>query len=301
MTKKKISELTPEQWERIYAEREVWRGIGTCTEPADRPTTEKILTKFYARLGREAPKFLWFDGPLQCCTDGPKAVNPKLSGAKLREEQQRIWSLRKWGCEWSWWVAHYVIIRDVVGVTYPKEQDELLEEWSELMKACGWFFPDEDVCYCAERHKSLKFDDRWLLHCADGPAIECRDAEKIYSWHGTTVPAEWIEAKDTIDPKLALTYPDIEKRRALAEILGWGRVLEQLEAKTINEDPEPSIGKLVEVELPDSGKERFLIVMCGTGRQFVLPVPSEMKTALEANAWTYNVAPDMLKELGVRT
>jgi hypothetical protein len=45
----------------------------------------------------------------------------------------------------------------------------------------------------------------------------------------------------------------------------------------------------LEATLPDSGKERFLQVRCGTGRDFCIPVPREMTTALQANAWTYGL------------
>lgn len=58
-------------------------------------------------------------------------------------------------------------------------------------------------------------------------------------------------------------------------------------ATVIDEDAE--IGILLEAEIPDSGSERFLSVKCGTGRRFVIPVPSRLKTAHEANAWTYGL------------
>ena len=61
------------------------------------------------------------------------------------------------------------------------------------------------------------------------------------------------------------------------------------------------IGTLLEVNLPDIGKEKFLKVLCGTGREFAIPVPPFMKTALEANAWTYGLDGDLLRDLEVRT
>ena len=55
----------------------------------------------------------------------------------------------------------------------------------------------------------------------------------------------------------------------------------------INKDDDDEIGTLLEVDLPDSGKERFLVVTCGTGRKGIaLPVPRDMQTALQANSWT---------------
>ena len=68
-----------------------------------------------------------------------------------------------------------------------------------------------------------------------------------------------------------------------------------------DEDADPMIGTLIEVEIPEIGREKFLKVLCGTGREFAIPVPPEMKTALEANAWTYDIPSDVLSQLEVRT
>ncbi len=84
-----------------------------------------------------------------------------------------------------------------------------------------------------------------------------------------------------------MTWQNIEQRRAACEILGWNAILSALDAKTIDRDGDPQIGELVEVSIPDIGRERFLRVRCGTGREFALPVPPDMKTALQANAWTF--------------
>jgi len=61
------------------------------------------------------------------------------------------------------------------------------------------------------------------------------------------------------------------------------------------------IGTLLEVDIPDIGNEKFLRVLCGTGREFAIPVPPNMKTALEANAWTYGLEGNLLRDLEVRT
>lgn len=134
----------------------------------------------------------------------------------------------------------------------------------------------------------VKFDEAGRIHCQDGPA-EVWGEEKFYFWRGVQVPAEWIEDKDNQDPMLGLRHPNIEERRAFCEIVGWSKIIGQLKPKVIDTDADPEIGELMEVNLPDSGKEKFLKVMCGTKREFVIPVPSNMNTALEANAWTWGL------------
>ena len=78
-------------------------------------------------------------------------------------------------------------------------------------------------------------------------------------------------------------------------MVGWETILNKLDAVTINKDRDPEIGELVCVDIPGIGEEKFLRVNCGTGRQFALPVPPKMKTALEANAWTWGLSPHQYK------
>jgi hypothetical protein len=91
---------------------------------------------------------------------------------------------------------------------------------------------------------------------------------------------------------LALTWPNIEQRRCLAEIIGWKRVIEKLQPRVVDADADPEIGTLLEVDLPNSPGEKFLKVLCGTKREFVLPVPPEMQSAAQANAWTWGLSKE---------
>lgn len=48
-------------------------------------------------------------------------------------------------------------------------------------------------------------------------------------------------------------------------------------------------------------ERRFLVVRCGTERSFAIRVPQTMKTALEAQAWTWGLEPDQFVRPEVRT
>ena len=243
-----IESLKIEQWKRVADERERWRAVGLCTDPADRVTTERVISGFYRRLGKEPPRFSWLDGPLACCVLGPSVaavgglrldaqfsrqlrdqlhnqlryqlhnqirdqlhyqlydqlydqlyaplrdqfydqlsiqLSNQLDRNQLSELARSVLALREWGAECCWWVAWFVVLRNVIGVQYTEDQSALLDEWSTLTQSAGWWFPAEDVCFCAERHKSLNFDERRNLHCETGPAIECRDGFRVHAWHGT--------------------------------------------------------------------------------------------------------------------
>ncbi len=182
-------------------------------------------------------------------------------------------------------------------------QVRLAAMWSPLASAFQhglwlfWIAPTEIIC--VEQPSLWIEDDR--LHRSDGPAVEWPAGERYYFWRGTQVPQEWIMDKSSMDAATALTWPNIEQRRAACEIIGWKTVIAALSPRVINKHKNPQIGELIEVDLPDSGRERFLRVQCGTGRDFVLPVPRSCRTAMAAQAWTWGLSAKEFKEPEVRT
>lgn len=173
----------------------------------------------------------------------------------------------------------------------------------ELVRSAGWILPHVNICWVSERPCTLRRDAEGRLHSETGAAVEYPDGWKIHAWHGTHIPAHWIENRSMLEIQTALTWSNIEQRRAAAEIIGWDRVLEQVHARILDTDPDPQIGVLLEAHLPDAPLSRFLRVLCSTGRQFCLPVPPTVRTALEANCWTYQWegSPEDFRRYHVRT
>jgi hypothetical protein len=181
--------------------------------------------------------------------------------------------------------------RDVLGVRYDELATELLDTSLRTARCLGWWWADENLCVVSERPTALHRDGRGRLHHPREAAARFRDGFSVFAWHGVDVPGWWITSPETLSAHEALTWPDIEQRRAALEIIGWKRVVEALEVRTIDTDADPTVGQLVEGELPQIGRARFLRVRCGTGRDFVLAVPRFVDTAREANAWTYDLSP----------
>ena len=79
-------------------------------------------------------------------------------------------------------------------------------------------------------------------------------------------------------------------------IAGVTARLDQLDARTINDSGDPLWGRLVEVSLPDSGRERFLDAICGTGRRFALPVPPDTASVDQAQSVLHGgLPPEILR------
>jgi hypothetical protein len=104
------------------------------------------------------------------------------------------------------------------------------------------------------------------------------------------IPSEWIVDKKPTAAE-AITWQNMEQRRAACEMVGWVNILEELNAETIDKHDNPMVGELVAVDIPDVGREKFLRVKCGTNRLFALPVPPDMDTAENAQRWL-NFIPD---------
>jgi hypothetical protein len=190
--------------------------------------------------------------------------------------------------------------REVCGLTLPQAIAAKAAAYEMAMSSGCWWLPCCGFAILSARPAEIHRDDRGRLHCETGMAITWPDGWGFTAWHGTRIPADWITNRASLDPRTALTWPNVEQRRAAAEIIGWKRILGTLDARAVDVD-DPEIGTLLEVDLPDSPKSKFLRVMCGTRREFVLPVPGEMRTALEANSWTYDVPQIDIKTLEART
>jgi len=217
------------------------------------------------------------------------AVNSAVSSAVGRAGKSFIS-----GSLWAGYSAWADYFSEVLGISIDRNYLDITEN-------CGYYWVLDDVCFASERPTNINLDDQGRLHSETGQSISYKSGWGLYHWHGTKVPGDWIMEKSNLTAKMALTWENMEQRRAACEIVGWAKVLDDLKAKVIDTDDDEEIGELVEVEIPDIGKEKFLRVVCGTGRKFAIPVPPEMKTALDANAWTYDLDGDILKKLEVRT
>ena len=342
MPAKKITKLTAEQEHRLVDFRDEWLKIGLCCDPADFAAGDEVIRGFYRRLNKPEPMILHFSSPMMCelavnvifglLKEGPIQLYSQLDsqlgsqldsqlGSQLDSQldSQLYSQLRsqlgsqldklkpyflnnRWGSQhWCAWEAFYLFGHEI-GVTYRAEDISLLLEWGRLSKSVGWWAPWDGICFVSDRPRHVQFDDELRLHREDGPAVTYSDGWSLYSWHGTRIPSEWIEKRESLTAKEALSQQNIELRRAALDIIGWHRALRELNAKVIDEHPDPRCGALVEVQLPDLDKpSRFIHAECGTGREFAIGVPPGMKTVIEAQAWLTGLPISEFQFPSVRT
>jgi hypothetical protein len=166
---------------------------------------------------------------------------------------------------------------------------------AELQRTCGWWAPHERFVVCSDGPRRIRLDAEGRLHAEDGPAVTLAREFPLYFWHGTRVRQEWIEREGTLEPSALLGWSDRAERLAAVQIFGWAKLLEHHPYRVIDSHPDPQIGTLFDCDLPAGGPARFLRVRCGTGREFVLSVPMDVRTAREANAWTYGLTTNQYR------
>ncbi len=281
MGAKKIERMTPEQEAELPRFRAKWLAIGSSTEPADRPRAEAAISTMYAMLNRPPPRFRWELSPFAA------ARYIRAGGGNPLEDG------RFWGGHESAWIAFY-LWGATIGATYTGADAVKLRLWSDVAQSCGWWWPYENECVISDRPDIVSWSDepRPRIHSITGPAVRYRDGHELYAFRGTVIPGDWVRLRDTIDPAIILAHANADQRTAGLATIGWSRVLQSLKATVIDADADPTIGTLYRVDLPGEPDQRILQALCGTGRTIALRVPPTMKTAIEANAWTYGLRPD---------
>jgi hypothetical protein len=178
----------------------------------------------------------------------------------------------------------------------------------QIAKTAGWIVPHERVCWVSERPKLLLSDTLGRLHCPDGPALQYRDGWPCYTWKGVVVPAWMIEhpEKITLDAVADVIHPAL--RNCMIEIMTPERFVRMGGASRVSEDETGilwrklwgyrgvTIGSWTVVEVINGTLEGD-----GARRRYFLRVPSRVRTAREAVAWTYGLSPERYAELDVRT
>ena len=221
--------------------------------------------------------------------------------ANLRDN---LWANSKFIDTWFWagqdasWLAFYEF-GEKIGVEYGKKDH--FHAYINFAKTCGWGYFYPGIAIVSDRPEIIKKDDEARLHCEDDPALKFRDGYSVYCWHGQNIPADWIEKPDCLTPEMAITWENVDQRSAACEILGWHHIINSLDAKIIDEDKDPQIGRLVEINLPDHGRQKFIHAKCGTGREVAVMADANAKTIIEAQAASYGLKADEFLIPEVRT
>lgn len=299
-----IKKLTKKQQAYLPVFRQKYLDMALDPKRIDRDRLLAALTDAYVHISEAGePRLITCDSPYRCMI-AIKVLEDK--GVQLDDAEVSEWvdyyiesgetkrrnmfnSSFLWGSQDMYWIA-WGRFGQYLGVQFNELTLKLLDIVERIGMECEWWWPFRGLVVASEKPIVTMWDENRRLHAVDGPAVRYADGYSLYAWHGVRVPGKWIESKD-IRPEEALAWPNLEQRRAACEILGWDAIVSTLKGVVIDQDDDPQIGTLLEVHIPEIGKERFLRVLCPTGRTFCLCVPPDMKTARQANSWTWGLSP----------
>ena len=169
------------------------------------------------------------------------------------------------------------------------EHEHLFNFSDPVFEQIGCVYSWEDQVVLELQPIQVSLQSGLGLHNTRGPALVYQDGTQKYYVRGAEVPSYFYQPGFLTPGFIFDTLQsDADLQSYAIDVLGWGNLLDMLDAKVIDTDA-PHIGTLYEARLPNRDEPfRFLKVLCGTGRDnIVIPVLLEHKTAAQANAATF--------------
>jgi hypothetical protein len=224
-------------------------------------------------------------------------------------EITRVWwgpFMFRWGISELRIATWMDFVREAYGIHYESEFWVILEG---LLKRLGFWWSFQNFCLAIERPILVKRDLLNRLHCTNGSAIRFSNGSIHYALNGVLVPSKVIMHPEQITTADIDAIRNAEVRRELIEHYGLDRYLFHIGAvlidrvsysnslNTQNEETKPLFGvqggRLYRTKL--NGERVFVVLKNstpepdGTIKEYILRVPSEMKTVRQAVAWTFGM------------
>lgn len=158
---------------------------------------------------------------------------------------------------------------------------------SGLVQHCGWLLPYEGVCFVSDRPRQLYLNSQGQLHGEGEVALAFRDGFSLYAYQGVRLPehygrlhprqwqARWIAEE-----------PDPALRQILLDGIGYGRLVQELAGKVLDQWHNSS---LVQLEIAGLEEPILLLKRCCPQTQVmdVLRVPPYLRSAQSAACWVH--------------
>jgi hypothetical protein len=171
-----------------------------------------------------------------------------------------------------------------------------------LVSSCSTILPRESFCSISDRPTQISVDEQQRLHAESKSAVAFADGIGAYFIHGVQLPDEYGELHPhQWRSEWVLTETNAERRRILIQGIGYGRLCQELNTKTIDTWREYT---LLWVEVPTLAyvnnqqvKEDAMLLLkmtCpSTNHIHVLRVPPNTGSARAAAKWVnWDIDPE---------
>ncbi len=305
-------ELSNEQKAKMEDYKQKWRHIAFELEGMNKDAVKDCVREIYEVNGHKPPDtVLFFDSPYACAAFIREQMGVP-SGADLPYEFR---DAIIYGTTDAYWLGFHdfaiiEVLPDVIKGASQSDRAEL-EKYQRThdpyIRAAeagsGWVFTLTDAILICQPPNAVRFDDDDNLHAVRQLAISFPDGNGQAYWRGLAVPNNWVlnPAETSAADVLGTRNADI--RAAGCEIIGWNKILDDLGGEVLDVDPDPQIGSLVSVTLPEADMPTLFLKALdpSKGTDIAVPVGSDCATALQAQAQSYGVSEQIIKAKVVRT
>jgi hypothetical protein len=202
---------------------------------------------------------------------------------------------------WAWinWCSRIDFCISELGCTC---DPKLWNSLHVLIQSCSTVLPRRKFCYISDRPTQIHFDEQQRLHGVGQPAISFADDTHLYFNQGVHLPSDYGKLHPhQWHSEWVLTEANAEVRRILIEGIGYGRVCQELNARTIDTWREYT---LLWIELPTlihannrqvTEEPIFLLKMTcpSTKHIHALRVPPNIGSARTAAKWVnWDIDPE---------
>jgi hypothetical protein len=178
--------------------------------------------------------------------------------------------------------AFYQTLVDL-GLPFIAYHKNLISLWSQMNKACHWWFPFKHVILISDRHSAIHVDDRGRPHNTKGPAVEYRDGWKVYAHKGILVPEQLVENPQSLNITQIMDEKNAEIRRAMVDIYGIDRFVVDSHSRSLDKQGEY---ELLSVPFLQGGNMIALKMRCPTtAAVYVHTVHPDCTNVEQALAW----------------
>jgi len=98
--------------------------------------------------------------------------------------------------------CYFTACRDILSLDFP--EFAAYAHWEQAAIHGGFRVMHEEFCMVCDFAEIIRTDSRNRPHCETGPSVCWRDGWSLYHWHGTRIPAAWIEDRKSLTPTVAL-------------------------------------------------------------------------------------------------
>lgn len=135
----------------------------------------------------------------------------------------------------------------------------------------------------------VHLDEHQLLHRADGPALVWPDGECSWSFRGRRMPPHRLRKPGAATVEEIIQARDHASREALIELIGYSRLLEELDWSLVDMDldGQGQLRHLLRLDLPLQPVVLVRVSCPSTGQVSLLRVPPYLTCCKAAVAWTF--------------